>query len=112
MRKPFFRRSRNCWYVKNSTGKFIRLDPDETRAHLMFAAMLERNKIDSINPSILAIFEAFMEEHEPILSEKRFNMRKGIAEHFCKHFGITTVWNTITPGKVTKWLNEPKPRPR
>lgn len=33
MRKPFFRNSVGCWYVKNSAGRFIKLDPDEKTAY-------------------------------------------------------------------------------
>jgi hypothetical protein len=29
MRKPFYRKSHKCWYVKDENGKFIRIDPDE-----------------------------------------------------------------------------------
>lgn len=45
MRKPYYRTARQCWYVKNSKGKAIRLDPDKEAAfelwHKLVAAGID-----------------------------------------------------------------------
>ena len=37
MRKPFYRKSHKCWYCKDASGKFIRLDPEESVAWEMWS---------------------------------------------------------------------------
>jgi len=40
VKKPFFRASHKCWYVKNDERRFVRLDPDEETAFEMWRQML------------------------------------------------------------------------
>jgi integrase len=107
MRKPFYRKSHNCWYVKDTVGRFIRLDPDEETAHRMWLQMLAIKSLNDRSPfAVLA--EAWLQEHESLVSPTKFEMIGGyIAAFLPAADGLTAL--DITPGLVAKWLAEPKP---
>jgi len=73
MRKPFFRKSTKCWYVKDSDGKFVRLDPDEETAFRLWNQILEVQRVGvSDDVSFSAIAEAWAQEHQNLLSAEKF----------------------------------------
>lgn len=91
MRKPFWRTQYKCWCYKTKAGKFIRLDPDADKAETMFAELLatgcDRGKLATIQ----GITEAFLEEHEPLLSAN--------ANYQAKNYGFQFV-DSLPPGTL------------
>lgn len=103
MRKPFYRKQTKCWYVKDSAGRFIRLDPDEEQAFLLWHQMLEagRKKGDP-NLSVLALASKYLSEQEQLISEKRFKL----ITHYVGEFSAAhakTRCSELTKGIVVKW---------
>jgi integrase len=107
MRKPFYRASHGCWYVKDGAGRFIRLDPDETKAHTQWAQMLDLQSI-SDRSSFAVLAEAWLQEHVHLLPESKLNQVGGYLAAFLPAAdGLAAI--ELTPGMVAKWLDEPKP---
>jgi hypothetical protein len=77
MRKPFFRKARKCWFVKDDQGRFIRLDPDEKKAFAIWERLRNIADYKHHDASLEAIFEAFLKHQETELSKVRFDLVAG-----------------------------------
>ena len=64
MRKPFFRKQTQGWYVKGDDGQFIRLDPDEEKAFKIWEKMRHLAEYDSPDATIEAICESSNQQIE------------------------------------------------
>lgn len=62
MRKPYFKRSHQCWYVKAEDGRReIRLDPDETKAYGIWHEILEAGQPESPTAPVASVVESFLQ---------------------------------------------------
>jgi integrase len=104
MRKPFFRKARKCWYIKDEQGHFIRLDPDERKAFAIWERLRNIADYKHHDASLEAIFEAFLKHHEPEMSKVRFTDLTWILEEFAIWFGATRLAREVGKGDVTKWM--------
>lgn len=73
MRKPFYRKSHSCWYLKSKTGKFIRLDPDEDKAFEIWRRMLGGQFADGPLVTYQRLAEDFLKANEHRRHETRFS---------------------------------------
>lgn len=109
MRKPFFRRQNQCWYVKNHLGEFIRLDPDENKAFRIWEKMRGLEAYSSSEATIEAILEAFLGSvHKKTPSTERFVKLTSLCKSFCLHIGSDTRARDITADDIMAWLSAPK----
>jgi hypothetical protein len=109
MRKPFFRASRQCWYVKNHQGKFIKLDGDEKTAHLMWSAMIADSQRTARPRTIFEICSMWLVEHRHQVSEISYRTHERFAAQFVAHFGEVCLPESLSPGRLIEWLQAPKP---
>ncbi len=104
MRKPFFKKSHNCWYVRDASGRDIRLDPVERKAFDMWhelAAALERS---GVNATMLGVCQAFLDEHEDL---RNYANVERYAVSFCQWYSGRV--EDLTKKDVYEWLDAPKP---
>lgn len=103
MRKPFYRKSHKCWYCKDASGKFIRLDPEESVAWEMWSRIQSATQLNH-DPTYRAIAEAFLKEHKSTSSYNRilrasWSFLEEIKECRC---------SLITQSHVIDWVTKPK----
>lgn len=107
MRKPFYRKTHSCWYVKDQSGRMLRLHPDEEKAHKMWGQMLEVHAV-SDRSSFAVLAEAFLQEHQHLMAPVKFNQLGYYIASFLP-FTERMAAIEVTPGLVAVWLAEPKP---
>ena len=104
MRKPFFRKARKCWYVKDDLGAFIRLDPDEGKAFAMWERMRRLSDFRHADATLEAIFEAFLGDLETKVKPYRLNCYISLLEAFALHFGPHRRARDVTGSDVIRWV--------
>ena len=68
MRKPFYRTSRKCWFVKNSKGKAIRLDPDKDFAFELWHKLVAAGIDHGPKATVTGLVDAFFDELDGTVS--------------------------------------------
>jgi integrase len=110
MRKPFYRTSHQCWYVVGADGKFIRLDPDETKAYEKYGRLLSAADYQSQDATIEAILEAWLESRRPTVSDRVYADFVRVCSSFAIHCGPTTFARKVKASDLLSWANSPKYR--
>lgn len=106
MRKPFYRKSRKCWYVKDSSGGFIKLDPNEQTAYKIWQNMLAVHAVDD-SSSFAMLAEAWLQEHQHLLTTMRFGQTSNHIVSFLPYAkGLRCL--EISKGLVAQWLSAEK----
>lgn len=108
MRKPFFRRSVECWYVKDEAGRFIRLDPNKTKAFDLWREMLANGDRSPSRISVAVLLDDYLAEHENQISKERFSKFQFFANDFVAFVGGSTKAIEVSNGKVIEWLQKPR----
>jgi integrase len=108
MRRPFFRKSHKCWYVKDDSGNFVRLDPDEETAHDIWQQMrTAASALAHPNKPFCVLVEAWLNEFQPTMTEQKFDLVANYLGQFVD-YSQTQYARDITPSEVLKWIKEPK----
>lgn len=117
MKKPFFRKQTNCWYVKDNLGKFIRLDPDEEKAYQIWSRLIELSNFRHINATIEALCEGWLTTFTDQLSPERLNKLSGLLGAFVDYIEEQfeeqerkPLAKDITTKDVTGWLRMKRKR--
>jgi len=105
MRKPFYRKSRNKWFVVNAHGKFLPLHEDETEAYRLWNQMLELSRQPG-DPrlTVLSLCSLFLSEHEVLLKPDRYKH----LEHYVTTFGVDKghlLCRDITKATIVSWVD-------
>ncbi len=108
MRKPFFRTSNECWYVKDEAGRFIRLDPNKTKAHDLWKSMLSNAQSIAGKINVGVLLDDFLTEYEPLLSKEKFAKCKFFAQSFVDYVGSELESDSVSCGQVTTWMQQPR----
>lgn len=108
MRKPFFHKQKQCWYVKDDAGKFIRLDPNHDKAFDAWHTMQASQAHQGDGATVHGILRAFLEEIDGELSENRQAALVYYSDLFRIDHGNDLV-STVKPSTVSRWLRSPKP---
>lgn len=108
MRKPYFIQRLACWYVKNSKGKSIRLDPDKHRAFKIWHEMQAAGVSSGEAATVAGLIDAFFDELEGTVSDARMKALIYYASCFAMDHA-RDVAITIKPVTVTRWLKLAKP---
>lgn len=106
MRKPYYKKSHKCWYVRWN-GRDIRLSPDETEAFDTWASLRDSAKPIDRNVSFRRLAEEFLAEHRK--DTARFNYDANYIAGFVKHVKLAKAAH-ITKRMIVDWLNADKPR--
>ncbi len=109
MRKPFYRSSHKCWYVKRDNGSFIRLDPEESTAYQIWQRMVASGCDSGLDATFYGLAESFVAEHEALLGKSAFDAVCRHAGTFASHVGTDRIATEISKSEVVKWLRESKP---
>lgn len=109
MRKPFYRSSHQCWYLKNKAGQFIRLDPDEEIAFEMWRQMLSGRFTEGPKVQVKTLIRLYLEAHEYRKKEKRFAINWSYLNQFSAAHGKKQVCN-LQVNDVIIWSQEKKPK--
>jgi integrase len=104
MRKPFYRKSRSCWFVKDDLGKFIRLDPDEKKAFRIWQRMVDLSDFKHHDATVEAIFEGYLDSIQPELTKLRFESQVYFLEAFSLWYGATKKARAVTKADVLRWV--------
>lgn len=104
MRKPFFRKQTNCWYVKDSSGGFIRLDPDEEKAFAMWRKLIDLSNFRHADTSIEALCEGWLDEFQYKLSPDRYERHVYLLQSFAEFVGVETRARDLSSGDVERWM--------
>lgn len=103
MRKPFYRKARNCWFVKDDAGRFIRLDPDETKAHTMWLRMVEAAAYKDPNATFYACAQAWLREFEAESSTEVFKLAVTTLREFCEYLPASFRAVDVDPSHLHEW---------
>lgn len=107
MRKPFYRSDRECWYVKDNAGKFIRLDPEETTAFDIWQQMRVAGNIAHPDVCFAVLAERWLEEIQHQVEPQKLDLMGNYLGQFVD-FSDAKRAADIAIGSVLKWLKEPK----
>lgn len=108
MREPFFRKSRNCWYVKDSVGRFVRLDPDKQKAFDRWHRMVQSLETQGTSATILGIAESWLAAHDGLMAADAFEKCRRSLCAFCIAHPNLKVADCNKP-LVMRWLRSEKP---
>lgn len=110
MRKPYFKKSHQCWYVTDpKTRKEVRLDPDESVAHDIWQRMRDAQSELGATVTYRRLAEEWLAEH--FEDRPRFTQDARYIAGFVAFVGDKQVRN-LKQQDVVKWLNEEKPGQR
>lgn len=104
MRKPFYWKSRRCWYVKGEDRKNIRLDPDEKKAAKLWAEIADADRPESPTAPVDSIVEAYLNHALKTVAETTYDGYSFYLVRFCKLYGTDRV-RELKPLHVTRWLD-------
>lgn len=105
MRRPFFWKERQCWYVKDASRKNIRLDPDEQTALKMWAELANAEQPESPTAPVAAVANAFVSWAQTNVSAKTFRGYGDFIKSFCNLYAHVRV-RELKPFHVTRWLEK------
>ena len=108
MRKPFYRKARRCWFVKDERGRFVRLDPDEEKAFKMWERLRALADYRHAEATVEAIFNAFLEDIECNVSKERFDKYTNLLSSFAKYFGPSRKAKDVKRSDVLRWVRMPR----
>jgi integrase len=110
MRKPFFRKQTQSWYVKDEAGRFVFLAKSKSEAHEIWRSMLQSAAIVPDRIATLTLCDEFIDEHTSLITPARYDDAVRVLSSFVAHFGDGSPAIGVTPNKVLEWLRAPKPR--
>jgi len=110
-RKPWYRKSRDWWMVEIA-GEQIKLcrgennrGEAELRFHQLMAARLASEPVDSGNPTVASLFEAFLDFAVRRDAASTFYERKIYLQKFADAYGNVPV-RELRPFHLTRWVDE------
>jgi integrase len=110
MRKPFYKKSHGCWYVKDPrTQRAIRLDPDERKAYDMWRRLLDASAPLTTSVPLRRLAEHFL--NETCEANRGFEERARHIAAFVEHVGSKQA-SDVSPRDVLSWLTAEKPGQR
>lgn len=106
MNRPFWWKARGAWYVKSPDNQQnIRLDPDEKKAHEIWAESMAVTQPELPSAPVYAIAEAFLKWAEDNVKPKTLRGYADYVVSFANEFGRIRV-RELKPYHVTRWLQK------
>jgi hypothetical protein len=106
--RPFWRASRNCWFVQLGK-KQIKLDPDREEAFRMYHTLMQREDPEPVviasDPPVVEVLDAFLEWAEHNGTPRTFAWRKENLETFARSIPRNLTVSQLKPYHVTKEMN-------
>lgn len=110
MRKPFFVKARNCWYVKDEKGKKIRLNPDEGKAFLIWEGMRTLANFKHSDATVSVICEGWLEYFALTATKARQEKANWILSSFVAFQGVNKRMRDVSAVDLDKWLKATRKR--
>ena len=110
MRKPFFRKQTDSWYIKDDAGRFVFLSKSKSEAFDLWREMLRSQNTGKDCIAVVGLCDAFLTDHTELLSKDRKIDATRVFNSFCDFVGDLTLASKVTPNKVLEWIRAPKPR--
>jgi integrase len=108
MRKPYFVTRLKCWYFKDSSGRAIRLDPDEDEAYRKWEHFRQIDRVGTTDDvTFAALVEAWIIEHRK-MATTQFAQQARYVSMFAI-FLADKLCLEVSKGDLTQWLATPKP---
>lgn len=104
MRKPFYWKSRRCWYVKGADRKNIRLDPDERKASKLWVEIAAAEKPEAPTAPVDTVVEAYLLHALKTVSAPTYVGYRFYLVRFCEMYGLDRV-RELKPLHMTRWLD-------
>jgi integrase len=108
MRKPFFRKERQCWYVEITRGKFVRLDPDEKTAYRMWERLRQISDYKHADATVEAIFEGWLVHFGSKANKQRTDKAVQLLTDCAEFLGPQSLARDITAVRIHQWMNKPR----
>jgi integrase len=110
MRKPYFKKSHKCWYVRDSrTRREIRLDPNEEKAWEMWRNLSDTSAPITPQVPLKRLIEHFL--NQTYEASKAFERRAVLVVAFANYIGVRLATD-VTKRDIVTWLNAKKPGQR
>lgn len=110
MKKPFFVKARNCWYVKDDQGRKIRLDPEETKAFDMWESMRSLGRYKHSEATVQAICDGWLAFYELKASAARYAKAYGLLADFIDTVGSAKRMRDVSAIDLDNWLKAKRKR--
>jgi integrase len=109
--KPFFRSSKNCWYVQFGKAQRSLGTADEAEALEQYKALLAEQdaqpKSVRGDAKVWQCFDLFLDHVEENHAERTYELYKSVLKHAARNFGTVRV-RDLKVHHVTAWLRKKK----
>lgn len=105
MRKPFFMKKLNAWYVWYQ-GKQIRLDVDKAKAFQMFHEMMAREAPAQTSDSVASLCNLYLEWCEKKRAPRTYESFCYYLSSFVRSIGTKLRIRDLKPMHITNWLSD------
>jgi integrase len=102
MRKPYFWKARQAWYVRVGRSQ-VRLSEDEGEAYKLWQAMVESSQINSARMTLRTLAEKFLVYAAENFTPETLNRYGRYIASFANEHGAEMARN-IRPIQITEWL--------
>ncbi len=108
MRKPYFRKDRQAWYVKTNGGRTqVRLHEDEKQAYKIWQEMQAVERPEAANATFYALVECFLTATETEVSKDYYERTGTYLAKFCNE-NESTLARELKPYHVNRWIDKQK----
>ena len=104
MRKPFFKKSHNAWYVHHQ-GRMIRLSDDKETAFQLYHELKASQAPATSSDSVAGLLNSYLEWCQKNRAERRYDWYREFLSSFAKSIGLRLRIGGIKPLHVTQWLD-------
>lgn len=107
MRRPFWKKSHGCWYVKLG-GKDTRLHPDKEEAHRRWHALVASNQPVTTDTQLMTLTNRFLGWSKKHNAKSTYEQYRGHLESFHRFVGPIT-FTQLKQHHVTAWIDDRYP---
>ncbi|MEZ6051226.1 MAG: hypothetical protein R3C02_07540 [Planctomycetaceae bacterium] len=103
MRKPFFKKSHQTWYVHH-LGKMVRLGPDKKAAFRKYHELMLTDATEtSTDDTVASLFNAFLDWCQKNNSERTYEFYRDFLSSFIRSVGTRMRISSLKPIHVIRW---------
>lgn len=108
MRKPFFKKSHDCWYVHHS-GRMVRLGPDKAEAFRKYHELMLSDTVATCSPSetVASLLNTYLGWCEKNRSAQTYSWYRHFLSSFVRSVGVRLRIDALKPVHVTRWIENP-----
>ncbi len=103
MRKPFFKKSHNAWYVHHH-GRLVRLDTDRDKAMLRWHELHTSAQPSAPSDSVATVLNCYLEWCQKNRSPRTYEWYRDFLSSFARTIGTRLPISSLKPLHVSQWL--------